>query len=709
MTRALAASLLSLSLGACGAAREPWSDTVSDTSIDPDALPDITSDIVVLPAMNGLRLRMPDGPRRVLFDGPVPSRDLEDPGGEALIAAWPGLTDVPWLAALPPLLPRTPGGGPRAPLAGAVFLPLEGLDDDARARLEAAGEVTVAAEADVSAAGLLVVTAGPADSPPDAAAPTLVPLPFSYRFLRDGGPHGAPDLLVAKPLPGIPFPPDHVVAVLVTRHLAEQAGASPGRPPALSRLLGPPLGAEDTHTALLRRVLDAVERDGPVSGDALVGLTVFRTGDPAAAFLSAARRALVNESAELGAPSVTEAHDGFCVVSVDGEFPDFQAGTPPFESPGDGAWRLDDDGAPMLARRAPSRVLLTVPAAATSGAALPVAVFVRTGGGGDRPLVDRGVRMTPGGPATPPTGAGPAAQIAAAGWVGATWDGPHGGPRNPGDADEQFLMFNVLNPPAAIGNVQQTALEAALFRRALHGLEVPTCDGAGTLTLDADGAAIVGHSMGAWVAPLALALDEAFGTAILSGAGGGWIENVVFKEKPLHVRPLAELILGYDGIDRVLTPYDPALTLLQWAGESADPQVYGALAMTPPRHVLVVQGIVDHYILPSIAAALQVSMGLDLVGPALDADEPRLASFAPLESLLAHVGRGLVAPPVAGNRDAHTAVVVQLPEDGVEDGHEAFFQRTEARRLLTCVLGDLGRGATPTVDPQSPGACVRTR
>jgi hypothetical protein len=701
MRYALAILLLGGSLVGCGGENsDRVSDIAPDSLADADANPDISSDIdLAAPAADGLRLRMPTGPRERLFDGPVPSLDLAADGGERLLRAWPGVSDVPWLEGLIPLLPPCGAGGCGASLGGAFFLPLEGLDDDAREHLERAGERILAADAPIADTGLALVAFAPdAAAEPGAPAPSVQRLPMATRFLRDGGPHGAPDLLVVKPLPGVPLPPRHAVAVLVGRALADIAGRPPGRPEALSRLLSPPSGALPPGERLARQLLMALAEGGEVSPEALVGLAIAETGDPAATFLDAAARAVASEAATLGAPTPLERHAGFCVLGLDGELPDFQAGTPPFEAPGDGAWQVDDDGAPILARRAPSRVFLTVPETARPGATLPVAVFVRTGGGGDRPLIDRGVRAVAGGPASPPTGAGPAAQIAEAGWVGATWDGPHGGPRNPGDADEQFLMFNVLNPAAAIGNVQQTALEASLFRRALDGRRVPTCDGDGEITLDASAAALVGHSMGAWVAPLALALDPGFDAAVLSGAGGGWVENIAFKERPLHVRPLAELILGYDGIDRTLTPFDPALTLLQWAGEAADPQAYGARAMTPPRDVLVIQGVVDHYILPPIAAALQVAMGLDLAGPALDAADPRLEAFTPLADLLAHAGRHHLTGPVTANRDGRTAVVVQLAEDGVEDGHEAFFQRPEARRLLTCFLADLAAGRSPTID-----------
>jgi hypothetical protein len=79
-------------------------------------------------------------------------------------------------------------------------------------------------------------------------------------------------------------------------------------------------------------------------------------------------------------------------------------------------------------------------------------------------------------------------------------------------------------------------------------------------------------------------------------------------------------------------------------------------------------------------------LGVDLAGEAVDVENDRetcpdascsLARFLPL------VGRARTPLPARGNRtlgaDDVTAVVVQHPEDGVEDGHEIVFQREEAK------------------------------
>jgi hypothetical protein len=265
-------------------------------------------------------------------------------------------------------------------------------------------------------------------------------------------------------------------------------------------------------------------------------------------------------------------------------------------------------------------------------------------------------------------------------------------------------MFNVTNPEALRDNVRQSALELGLAARLLDDIafDVTGCPGAGIdgqACFDPFVAALMGHSMGATISPLTMAVEPRFRALLLSGAGGSWIENVLHKQKPLSVRGFMEIFLGVSPSWK-LHDHDPALSLFQWAGEPADPPVYGSSILdreASPPHVLMMQGMVDHYILPSIANATSLSLGLDLGGEALDESTAEVASFAPLRSLLPLVGRGGVGLPAGANRPARggtvTAVVTQHREDGVEDGHEVVFQTPTPRRQYRCFLQSLAAGA----------------
>jgi hypothetical protein len=126
------------------------------------------------------------------------------------------------------------------------------------------------------------------------------------------------------------------------------------------------------------------------------------------------------------------------------------------------------------------------------------------------------------------------------------------------------------------------------------------------------------------------------------------------------------------------------------------------------------QGIVDHYILPPIANAMSLSLGLDLLGTELDdksaeltdAGDPTLASVIQFST-----GKDISTYPVIGNRTSQgqtlTTLVTQHPADGIEDGHEMVFQTDAPKREYRCFLQTWAQGKTPVVPAPGSltGAC----
>ncbi|MCB9674843.1 MAG: hypothetical protein H6737_06985 [Alphaproteobacteria bacterium] len=515
--------------------------------------------------------------------------------------------------------------------------------------------------------------------------------PFTSDFRVDTGPFGAPRLLSLLPVQGIPLRPGTTYAALVTTGVRTAGGrplaAWPG-----AALLGDHACPDGLATAACEQMSAALDALG-VDPAEVAGLTTFTTQDPTASLRRWTGHARATEP--IPAPTdlaFVEEHEDFCVFAGTTTVPVYQSGEAPYQTEG-GDIREDAEGRPVLDHREASRVVLTVPKSA--GADTPLVVFVRTGAGGDRPLVDRGVRGPDGIPLEP--GSGLARDFAQVGWAGLQIDGPHGGVRNATGADEQFLMFNVFNARALLDNVRQSALELALLPDTIEGWspDVSACPGSAGFSFDPDRLALFGHSMGATIAPLTLALEPRYGAAMLSGAGGSWVENVVHKQSPLEVRPLAEAMLQYDGTS--LHPHDPVLSLLQWVGESADPPVWGATIQAHGTHVLMAQGIVDTYILPPIANATTLSLGLDVAGPVLDTPLP----YTSVSELLPLAGGRVLDLPVTGNRDGATRVVLQHAEDGVEDGHEVQFQLAAPKATLRGFLATSASGA-PVAEAGSP-------
>jgi len=613
-----------------------------------------------------------DFARETFFDAPFPSADLVRDGAVDL------------------------GGFPN-PTANDTVTAIVGiLSDDARG-FSSTSAVYFTTDSDVSVPDGWF-TEGPAMLVDvDPASPELGRrFPIELSFAADGGPFGAPRLLSMLPMQGLALRPTTLYAAVLTTEL-EGFAAQPGLLGLAdgTDAMGLPAEAASEYRVALTQLGLAV--------DEIAGLSVFRTDAPAAGLGTAVEHARALPTPEaIEAWELTDVFDTYCVFESLLELPVYQSGEPPYTTEG-GDWRFED-GVPQLVDMAESRIWVTVPRLATPTAGWPVLVMSRTGGGGDRPLVDRGVRDAEG---EAIIGTGPAYHLSLSGWAGVQVDGPHGGPRNPTGADEQFLMFNVTNLEATRDNVRQAALELALLPDVIAGLDLDTsgCPDTTAWSADVDHLALMGHSMGATIAPLTLAVEPRFGLAILSGAGGSYIHNIMHKQSPLDVRPLAEALLGYSSLGLELTEHDPALSMLQWAAEAADPPPYDATG----RHLLVFQGIVDTYIPPPLANAIALSAELDIAGEALDVDHPELIGFEPLVDVLPYgPDLGAVELPTQGNRPGnYTGVVLQVAEDGVEDGHEVMFQVPDAKFAYRCLLETWAAGETPAVHrgDDAEGAC----
>lgn len=582
------------------------------------------------PAVQGVRVLDDPTGASGFWGGPFPDDRRLSPDGTVSLAGFPNPDDVDFVTRLVGLIDgQATGFG----TTSGVFFPLSGpIDPDTLPDLDG----SLSPEASVYLEG-----------PGGERVPVLV------HFEEDGGPFGTDDLLSLLPLQGWPMEAEATYRAVVTTAVQDARG----------------------------RPLVALEAEGDVAGEAR-----FTTWSPTAGMAAAVHEARTEPlPTPLDSWALTETHDGFCVYENRVEVPVYQTGEPPFTSEG-GTWMLDD-GVPVLQGTETARLLVTIPRA-TMPEGWPTAVFIRTGGGGDRPLVERGVRDASGQPIEP--GSGPARNLAAAGYAGVSIDGPHGGIRNITNADEQFLMFNVANPGAMRDNVRQSALELALLPDVLDAITIDTgaCpDASATSTFHTSEMALFGHSMGATIAPLVVANEPRFDALVLSGAGGSWVHNITSKQKPLEVRPLAETMLKFGDYGRTLHDHEPVLSLLQFGGELADPPVYAKLTRdTGMIDVLMHQGMVDRYILPPIANATSLSYGLELAGPSLDAQTDEVAQHTPLEDLLPLVDRGRVDYPVSANVGGRTAVVVQHREDGVEDGHEVMFQLDEPKMQYRCFL-----------------------
>jgi hypothetical protein len=634
--------------------------------------------------------------RSSFYDAPFPSDDLIGPDGFVHIDGFPNLAAPDTVAIVEQMKQLVAAGSHGFAEEGAVFFTLNGPETPANLP-DMATSVTPHAS---------VFLVGVSSSAPDF----LRLYPVTVRYDADGGPFGAPNMLTVLPLQGAPLRPKTTYAAVVTT----ATGLLPSPEMGAIASGSPPSAMSASVYAEYQSALSAVSQLGVASTD-IAGLAVFTTDDPTHELGLVLADMLAHPLPQPDTPfHQTDLFQDFCVYGATIPMPDYQAGDPPYTfSTSGGGWAFDASGKPVQQRTEKAGMFITIPRIPMPASGWPIAHFIRTGGGGNRPLVDRGPQATNGGPYTP--GTGPALWFAKAGLAGATLDGPHEDLRNLTNDNEDFLMFNINNAAALRDNVRESAAEYALFAHVLAGLQLDVSDCPGTTSpahFDSTKIALMGHSMGATIAPLVLASEPMYRAVVLSGAGASWIENVIWKQLPLAVRPVVDLLLRYTTLDppRDVQEDDPVLTLLQWTAEGADPVVYTRTLVEEPasgqsaRHVLMEQGIVDHYIMPPIANGTSLSFGLDLAGTPLDATSAELANDgAPtLESVLAYSGRHHIALPVTGNYGSSvTAVVTQHPSDGIEDGHEMVFQTDPPKREYRCFLESWAAGQTPLLP--SPG------
>lgn len=691
----LVSLLLLLGLAACdrGVDRERSDDIVGSDSDVGDVESGDTGDLGGVVA----RMRFDDLPRD-FWAAPFPGEQHRKADGRIALDLFPNPDQIAFVDALLAIGRRDLRG---FGLSSGIFFPFSGA--------LATSSLPDPAATTGSASAVFLISV-------DARSPDFGKrYPIRVGFENDGGPFGASNLLSLIPVQGFPLRPRTLYAAVVLRELLDADGRRLSVAPELRQLLagGHPAGLSETALASYRRALSALATLG-VSLGGMAALTVFETQDP----FDQVRRMReemyrIEPPRPTGAFQLVGTYETFCAYETTIEIPQYQHGTPPYFD-GGGGWLFDENGKPRRYGTETANLVVTIPRRPMPSGGFPAVVVVRAGGAGVRPLVDRGVHTKNNGPSIP--GTGPARELARVGFMGVQVDGPHTGLRNITKADDQFLLFNLLNPEALRDNIRESALELVLFARtlALLKVEAPTCPGVttpkGYVTVDLSHVGIFGHSTGSLIAQMAQALQPVYHVSILSGAGSSYIENLVYKRKPLPVKPLAEATLKFGDKGRILTIHEPILSVVQWIGESSDPQLYGRhLVDEPlygrPRSVLMLQGIVDNYNLPPMANTTSISIGLDLVGKALDESEPRLSAFDPLSHWFSEKGTQRLSFPVEGNRlrvgELLTAVVVQFPEDGIEDGHEVAYQLEEPKIIYRAYLESwISTGVPRVIDPQ---------
>ncbi|MCB9597626.1 MAG: hypothetical protein H6719_33215 [Sandaracinaceae bacterium] len=555
---------------------------------------------------------------------------------------------------------------------------------------------------------VLLVDVDP-DSPERGALSPTIAITF------DSDLYTGANLLGVASFPGIVLQPDRTYAFVVLRSLGDAAGAPLDVPEALARLANgeTPEGAWGADAAALYApMFETLDTLGVARTD-VAAATVFTTGDVVEETRAMSEAVLDVHSVAIEGlaldPTDGSTHDRYCELLATVSQPQFQRGTPPFDTEGD--FELGADGVPVEQRREDTRVVITIPKTEMPEAGYPLMVYFHGSGGIAAQVVDRGP-MPRGGVAA--VGQGPAFMIAEHGFASVGAALPLSPDRLPGAASTEYLNFD--NLAAFPWTFRQGLIEQRLLMRALASIEIPPsalagCDGptlppgATAFRFDPDAFVGLGQSMGGMYTNLIGAVEPRLSALVPTGAGGFWSYFILETNLISGVRGLLGGLLRADGEE--LTHLHPALQLLELAWEPAEPMVYMPRLSRRPlegiasRPVFEPVGMGDSYFPIRLYDAVALAYGHPQAGEIV---------WPSMQTSLAVGGLdGVIPYPVSNDLtsergDTYTGVVVQSAGDGYSDPHNIFVQVPEIRYQWGCFLRSAIDGAATVPAPALPGS-----
>jgi hypothetical protein len=271
------------------------------------------------------------------------------------------------------------------------------------------------------------------------------------------------------------------------------------------------------------------------------------------------------------------------------------------------------------------------------------------------------------------------------------------------------MAYNFLNAVAMRDNFRQMLFEQVQFKNLLLSLRIDPalCPGTdasasvdGKVRFDPDHLVVQGQSLGSYLSGMLAATQPCWKGAILSGAGGSWIEFPFGPTDPITLKTWVEFLTlpGGEQLDR----FHPLLLGFDLACGPADNTHYlphvlrEPLPGHVPPQVLVVEGYKDLQVPTNLQRALVLALGVDLAGPDVGPiPSDGLTSILPIGNL-----RQLPYPAslnVTTPQGPRTGVAVRYHDDGIREGHYVIFQLDAPKRQVTDFLDGISSGTAPVV------------
>lgn len=515
-------------------------------------------------------------------------------------------------------------------------------------------------------------------------------------------------LLAAAPKPGFVLRAGHKYAFVVTTALATAKGGKVHAAPSLLAVLK----GQDSHKNMvdLYAPLAALLTEKGVAFDKVAAATVFTTGDVVKDTFDLSERTKAAYKVEITDlkvdPKDGATHPGYCELLGTVTFPQFQKGTPPFDT--EGLFELDANGVPKKQRDEASPVTVTLPKGKMPKTGYPLTIYFHGSGGQGAESVDAS-RSTEKGK-DGPLGEGPAMTLAPLGIASIASSLPFSTDRFPNAAEQEYLNFDNLS--AFRDTFRQGILEQRMFLEAIRTLKVAPAVFASCTGIDLDGAdgaffdesklITMGQSMGGAYTNYLSALEPRVKIAVPTGAGGYWSYFVLETKLVPGVK---KAVGGLLGTAEELTFLHPAMNIVQTGWEPVDPLVYvprigkRPLPGHPVRPVYEPAGKDDRYFPTAIYDAMATAYGNNQAGDNV---------WPGMQTSLALAGRGGILPyPVSQNAksengESYTGVVVQYNGDGIADPHSIYRQLDQVKYQYGCFLTSFF--ATGTAKVPAPAA-----
>lgn len=261
--------------------------------------------------------------------------------------------------------------------------------------------------------------------------------------------------------------------------------------------------------------------------------------------------------------------------------------------------------------------------------------------------------------------------------------------------------LNFANPAAAKGAAVQHAVELRLLLDALEEIAnaVSALSSLGGTSLNATRVALIGREEGAHAASLSLALPTAPEVAVLAGAGGPLVDQLLDKKSPHDLAAILPLLLAERSLTE--TRFHPVMSLLQSYWEEVDAaNVAEHLVLRPhgtatAKHLLGLHGAGDPFSPDGSAMVFWRRAGSHFVD---DGSSGLLVAAIDTEA----------TPPVTANVAGQTHLL-SIHSTVAEQAEEVLFDRqasppdnpVAAQSRVLEFLGSFWAdgGNAPTVDP----------